>query len=277
MFQQYTSTDPTTERFKQPLRPTNGAGLDLTTRALHDAKAYSRRTLVRRAAGVGIAALAAGTLGRINSAAAQGGYGRTTVALNLREYPDLGARVLLVIPAGGSVFLSDQGANGFWNVSYNGVSGWAWAAYIERIDGGQDPGPVHPPPGATGWTTVALNLREQPNLGGRIFLVMPAGATVYYTSQVIDGFRSVTYNGLTGWAWDAYIAKSGGGNPGGPGPIFKRTTVALNLREQPSLSARVLLVMPAGVTVQIGDQVSNGFRLISYNGNTGWAYEAYLA
>ena len=35
--------------------------------------------------------------------------------------------------------------------------------------------------------------------------------------------------------------------------------------------------MPAGAVVQIGDQSANGFRLVSYNGTGGWAYEAYLA
>ena len=64
---------------------------------------------------------------------------------------------------------------------------------------------------------------------------------------------------------------------GGPLGDVGRTTAALNLREQPNTSARVLLVMPAGVTVQVGDQVNNGFRLVSYNGTSDWAFASYLA
>ena len=204
-----------------------------------------------------------------------GGIGRTTAALNLREGAGTNYRVLLVIPAGARVTFGDQIANGFRNVTYSGSSGWAFDQYIDK-SGGTPQEPQHPAPGAAGRTSVALNLREQPSTSGRVFLVMPAGATVSYTNQVVNGFRVVTYNGLTGWAFDQYITKSGG-DPGGPGPVFKRTTVALNLREQPSTSARVLLVMPAGVTVQVGDQANNGFRLVSYNGTSGWAFESYLA
>jgi uncharacterized protein YraI len=42
------------------------------------------------------------------------------------------------------------------------------------------------------------------------------------------------------------------------------------------LSAKVLLVIPSGATVQAGTQTSGQFRQVTYKGMTGWAATAYL-
>ena len=130
-----------------------------------------------------------------------GGAGYVTTAVNLREGPSLSARVLLVIPAGGAVFVGDVGASGFWGVSYNGVQGWVWADYIVRAGSpGQAP---YDPNAAT--TTAALNLRAEPHLGARVLLVMPAGSRVSLGSGWANGFRQVTFNGTTGWAYTDFL------------------------------------------------------------------------
>src|SRR5262245_36077822 len=56
-----------------------------------------------------------------------------------------------------------------------------------------------------------------------------------------------------------------------------RTTTPLNLRAEPSLSAQVLLIMPAEVVVVDAGSSANGFVKVEYNGTTGWAYGDYLA
>lgn len=55
-----------------------------------------------------------------------------------------------------------------------------------------------------------------------------------------------------------------------------RTTTRLNLRAEPSLSSKILLVLPMGVAVTGKDAWSNGFRLVSYRETLGWAATAYL-
>src|SRR5262245_59337984 len=55
-----------------------------------------------------------------------------------------------------------------------------------------------------------------------------------------------------------------------------RTTTPLNLRAEPSLSAKVLLIMPAQAVVRDGDDAQNGFRQVEYNGTAGWAFMDYL-
>jgi uncharacterized protein YraI len=50
----------------------------------------------------------------------------------------------------------------------------------------------------------------------------------------------------------------------------------LNLRTEPALNAGILNVMPAGAGVAITGDPVNGFYPVSYAGQTGWAYSAYL-
>lgn len=55
-----------------------------------------------------------------------------------------------------------------------------------------------------------------------------------------------------------------------------RTTTALNLRANPSTSAKILLVMPANAIVEYLGETKSGFRKVAYQGTGGWAYADYL-
>ena len=61
------------------------------------------------------------------------------------------------------------------------------------------------------------------------------------------------------------------------GPEKLVTSSALNLRSQPSLSASVLLVIPAGAQVGYLEDEQNGFTNVSYAGSIGWAKSEYLS
>jgi uncharacterized protein YraI len=50
----------------------------------------------------------------------------------------------------------------------------------------------------------------------------------------------------------------------------------LNLRAEPALNAEILNVMPTGAGVEIIGDPANGFYPVAYQGQTGWAYSAYL-
>jgi uncharacterized protein YraI len=55
-----------------------------------------------------------------------------------------------------------------------------------------------------------------------------------------------------------------------------RTTAALNLRTQPSLSAPIILVIPYQAQVTAIGPEQNGYINVSYSGKTGWAHGDYL-
>jgi len=55
------------------------------------------------------------------------------------------------------------------------------------------------------------------------------------------------------------------------------TTDDLKLRAAPATNAEILTVIPAGGTVAITGSAENGFYPVSYNGQDGYAYGAYLS
>ncbi len=191
-----------------------------------------------------------------------------TSDLNLRSGPGTSYQILAVIPKGDELLAASGSTNGFAEVVWAGTSGWAHRDYLVAPDAVDDIVGI--------WrTTVDHNLRSGPGTGNQLLRVMPARSWVEVTSTVIDGFRFVFFDGLPGWSADQYLTAgpSDGGQQGSTGVV----TVDLNLRAGPSTGDAILTVMQAGTTVRLGDEVSHGFRRVTYNGITGWAYASYLA
>jgi uncharacterized protein YraI len=237
----------------------------------------SRRAFMRRAAGAGVAALAVGALGglSVKSARASAGSAKATVALNLRSGPSTSHKVLRVIPAGGVVSLQGGTDSGFTYVAYDGTYGWAYSQYLGPSEQ-QGPGGGL---GGNGRTTAAVNFREGPSTSSRVIAVLPAGTPIFVTDVGASGFWNVSYKGQMGWIYADYIQRDGAGPaPGGPvyDPNMATTTAALNLRAEPSTSAKVILVMPSGAKVVLKSGTANGWRQVMYNGKTGWAATQYL-
>jgi uncharacterized protein YgiM (DUF1202 family) len=226
----------------------------------------SRRRLLRLGASFGVAAAATVALKALPAAAAESGF-KVIGTVNLRKKPSTSSKVLLVIPAGEVVTDLDSTSNGFYKVSYQGTKGWVYGSYLASTN--TDPGLLN----GTAVTTSSVNLRAYPEVGDNIILVAPKGASIDTSEKTVDGFRYVAYNGNEGWMSDQFIGDSQGWfNPGD----YATVTVNLNLRQQPSTSAKVMEVIPAGTQVQVWDEYQNGFRTVSYGNHTGWAYEAYL-
>jgi uncharacterized protein YraI len=59
--------------------------------------------------------------------------------------------------------------------------------------------------------------------------------------------------------------------------VFLKATKNLNLREKPSTSGKVIVVIPKGAKVAlIPEKTKNGYRHVDYHGAIGWAYADYL-
>lgn len=91
-----------------------------------------------------------GTLSsELSSGVALGSTLRTTSNLNLRTSASLSAQVRLVIPSGATVTTVNvsQPSGGWYNVKYNGVTGWSYGAYLNLVSqpstggGGGTPAP----------------------------------------------------------------------------------------------------------------------------------------
>lgn len=77
-----------------------------------------------------------GTLSsELSSGVALGSTLRTTANLNLRTSPSMSAQVRLVIPQGATVTTVNvsQPSGGWYNVKYNGVTGWSYGSYLNLV------------------------------------------------------------------------------------------------------------------------------------------------
>jgi uncharacterized protein YraI len=202
-------------------------------------------------------------------AASPGETGESNAAtndnLNLRAGPSLGDEILTVMPAGSRLNVTGAAENGFYPVTYSGETGWASTSYID-LDGGS-PGPGE----SVGFTNDNLNLRVGPSLADSVLEVMPAGSLVILTGDTVNGFHTVRFAGTEGWAHGTYL------DTGDVSAAETATTTdRLNLRAGPSTDDEVLTVMPTGATVTIMGEGENGFYPVGYQGQSGWAYSAYL-
>jgi uncharacterized protein YraI len=118
--------------------------------------------------------------------------------------------------------------------------------------------------------TAYLNLRSEPSLSAEVLRVIPDGASLEWenlTGQV-NGFVAVIFDGTEGWAHGAYLLLF---------PSSGSVTANLNLRDAPSLSADVIMVMPADGQVQVLGGPTNGFFSVRYEQQvSGWASADYL-
>lgn len=215
--------------------------------------------------------------------------GRTAVAtsdLNMRSGPGLGNTVILVIPNGATVSLTGQASNGFLQVTYSGRTGWSSQEWLRVTSGSvptpaptpsPSPSPTPAPPvtstRGTGIVTEPLNMRSGPATTYPVIAVIPASTRVTLTGSSSGNFLEVNWNNRIGWAHEDWITiVEGETRP----TQSARVTETLNMRSGPATTYSVVTVMPAGATVVLTGQESNGFHSVTWNGRTGWAFSTYL-
>jgi uncharacterized protein YraI len=130
----------------------------------------------------------------------------------------------------------------------------------------------------------SLNARSGPGTGYAVVFVMPAGAQVGVYDCAGSGWCQILYGNRTGWASSRYLQFGGGAVSGDPDPVVvpvtgatARVTVQLNMRRGPGTSYGVVIAIPAGATVSVGQCVSsNTWCQASYGRYSGWVAARYL-
>jgi uncharacterized protein YraI len=118
--------------------------------------------------------------------------------VNLRSAPSLSSTVIRVVPSGTRIAITGSAESRFHPVSVSGTNGWISVDYVV-LDGATEE------PSATATTSDRLNLRSAPNVTSSVLTVIPTGVTVNIVGQATNGFQSVKYGSLTGWAFDSYL------------------------------------------------------------------------
>jgi uncharacterized protein YraI len=195
----------------------------------------------------------------------------TTSRVNFRDGASLSSGVISVLDEGTEVTISDETGSGFRYVLYDGTVGWIHDDFLN--DG--SPVTAHFGYAGTAITNDRVNFREGPGTEFDVLDVLPAGTEVDISYETSNGFRSVEYNGVDGWIYDAYL---GGGAVSASFPDAGTTTTndRVNFREGPGTDYGVIDVLDAGTEVIFSDETSDGFRYVQYNGTDGWIYDIYL-
>ncbi|MGN0745043.1 MAG: SH3 domain-containing protein [Aristaeellaceae bacterium] len=197
-----------------------------------------------------------------------------STALNLRAQPSTQSAVLAEIPRGESIVVTSRG--GEWSaVRYGSVSGYVMTTYL-RFPADEEASGDTP----IGYATVAtrsgsLNLRRQPSLGSTVIMQIPQGQRLGIL-QRLDGWCKVTYAGINGYVMTTYLAMEGSDTPEAAlTGVVTTPSGALNLREAPSATARVLTSIAPGTEVSILTQGSEWSK-ITHGGYTGYVMTKFL-
>ena len=221
------------------------------------------------------------TLGGVSSASAAdlliGGAAQIVDAdgdpVHLRETASLSATILESVPEGSIVDVLDgpvESSDGmsWYCVAFDGTTGYMSADYLAEYTGDGGGGS-----GDRAVITDRVNLRGGPSTADEIITVLSTGDDVTLNGGIENGFYPVTTSaGDDGWVYGAYLAV----NSSSSGSAA-RTNDALNLRDGPSASDAVLVVIPAGSTVTVTGADSTGYLPVDYNGTSGWAAAQYLS
>ena len=225
----------------------------------------SLKKLASISAAAALALTSTGALAASDSALVKGG------ALNLRETPSLAAKVLGQFPTGTLVEVT--GYHGDWyEVEVNGLSGYMMSAFLTG-DLSRQTATVRTNSG------IGLNVREEPGMDGAILTSVKHGESVTVTQKGSNWSR-VSVNGVDGFMATEFLrfGSSSGSTVTGRKAIVSnpRDTQVLNLRQEPSLQAKVLSYYRNGAVVTILESGKEWHKVQTADGRIGYMMAQFL-
>ena len=198
-------------------------------------------------------------------------------SITLRPQPDVNSGEITQIPLGAAVSYVKAAENGFYQVIYNGNTGYALASYLSATK----------PSVSTSNNTVSyetyyvvnckqsITLRPQPDVNSGEICQIPLGAAVSFISTASNGFYYISYNGNTGYSLASYLSSSSGNSSYSTCRVVN-CNESITLRPQPDVNSGEICQIPLGETVSYIGTAENGFYEIYYMGNHGYSLADYL-
>lgn len=221
--------------------------------------------------------------------------------VNLRTGPGAEYDVVTTLAPDTAMTVTGQEVNAFIPVKVDGMFGWVATDWVERgaITLEQTASPTQ---AGTATALQAVELQDAPTDGAAAMGTIPSVALVTLTGEAQDGFLRVVYEGQEGWADAAYLevadntsgavveqaqaaeaptqtdntAAAPAPNPNSPVGAEAVATNNVNLRAQPSATAPILSVVPAGSAVTLTGSQANGYLNVRIAGQAGWIDSRYL-
>jgi len=225
-------------------------------------KHISLKKMASLTAAAALTLTSTGALAASDSALVKGG------ALNLRETPSISSKVLGQFPTGTLVEVT--GYHGDWyEVEVNGLSGFMMAKFLSG-DLKSQTATVRTRTG------IGLNLREEPGMDGAILTSVKNGSTVTVTQKGRNWSR-VNVNGVEGFMSTEFLSFGSAAVTGKKAVVSNpRDTQVLNLRQQPSLDAKVLSYYRNGAEVIILESGKEWHKVQTQDGRIGYMMAKFL-
>lgn len=208
----------------------------------------------------------------------------TADLLNVRSGPGTNYDRIDTLANGKKVTLLGA-SNGWYQISYDGKTGYVSGTYIQvESSGGTTPDPTPTPTQKTGVVTAdVLNVRSGPSTDYSKIDAVYSGKQLTITGE-INGWYQVSYDGKSGYVSGEYVAIKNNTPPADPGDdpdtsVANKTGIvsanALNVRSGPGTSYNKIDCIFAGKKVTLLS-LSNGWYNISYDGKTGYVSAEYI-
>ena len=227
---------------------------------------------------------------------------RITSAVNLRAKPLTSSTIYTSIPAGKIVSCTGtaaktSGGSVWYQVKYNGTTGWIYSAYAEKYSSSSDDSDSQ-----SGSTVVktydidgkyvkvvggSVNIRSKAGTSYKVVGSMPSGAYGTCLGTAAKDTRGVVwykvkYNGVTGWVSSRYskITNSKDSSSGSSSDSVKVVGGDVTIRAKADKTSTKLGYISEGKVATYLGKTSTDSRgvqwyYISYNGTKGWISSMY--
>lgn len=168
--------------------------------------------------------------------------------LNLRETPSSAGNVLITIPTGTTLNLTDK-QDQWYKTTYQSKTGWVSADYLTVTS-------------KKGITTASggLNLRETPSSSGNMLAAIPKDTLVELIDQQGQWYKT-TYQSKTGWISADYVTLSAANSESPATPTTPATSIDL------SVNGKVLILGGTGIISSYTQNIIEGKSPSKYPDN----------
>jgi len=181
----------------------------------------------------------------------------------MRSGPSTETSILTTLTRGTSVDVVEVQANGWTSVRHGGANGFIRSDLLTDGTGTAQATP------STLRTTAVVNLRSGPSTGHRVITTIAASTNVNVITQQSDGWSKVRHNGTEGFIRSDLLSATGA-TSNAAAIATLRTVTGVNFRTGPSTSDSVIRLLAVNTSVDVLENLSNGWSKVRHNGTVGF-------
>lgn len=126
------------------------------------------------------------------------------------------------------------------------------------------------------YTTVMVNVRSRASTSSEVIGILEKGIAVEVVEVETNGWTKISYGDTTGYIRSDLLSSSMPDKPVQAATVIE-TTVAVNVRSSPSVTAEVLIILEAGSVVNVLEDEKDGWIKVNVDDITGYIRSEYVS